>query len=120
MMRLFIFEVVHSFLIITISFAALPGLINDPSQIPLLLVQNLLAASTFFLIYILLQRLSGTAGGFWRLVTLILLGKHPEINLWTQVWHTNCRLGYIVPIHHAFSGHWFVDEFLFFIMIFWF
>jgi len=75
MSRFFIFQVVHSFLIVTISsgiIAALPSLINNPGQIPSLLAQNLPLASTFFLTYVLLQALSGTAGGFLQLVTLIL------------------------------------------------
>jgi calcium permeable stress-gated cation channel len=81
-------------LIVTISsgiIAALPGLLNNPGQIPSLLAQNLPLASTFFLTYlafslnpfgfiltfltcsyILLQALSGTAGGFLQLLTLIL------------------------------------------------
>jgi len=75
MSRFFIFQVVHSFLIVTISsgiIAALPGLLNNPGQFPSLLAQNLPLASTFFLTYILLQALSGTAGGFLQLVTLVL------------------------------------------------
>ena len=51
---------------------ALPGLISDPSSIPSLLAQNLPQASTFFLTYILLQGLTGTAGGFLQAVTLLL------------------------------------------------
>lgn len=52
--------------------AALPGIIQSPGSIPSLLATNLPQASTFFLTYILLQGLSGTAGGFLMAVTLIL------------------------------------------------
>lgn len=52
MTRYFVFQVVHSFLVITISsgiVSALQGLIKDPTGIPSLLSQKLPAASTFFL-----------------------------------------------------------------------
>ncbi|KAF7984711.1 hypothetical protein HWV62_13020 [Athelia sp. TMB] len=75
MTRYFIFQVIHSFLIMSLAsgiIKALPGLISDPSSIPSLLAQNLPQASTFFLTYILLQGLTGTAGGFLQAVTLLL------------------------------------------------
>jgi hypothetical protein len=75
MTRYFIFQVVHSFLIVTISsgiIAALPGLVKAPGSAVSLLAQNLPQASVFFLTYIILQGLSGTAAGFLQLVTLIL------------------------------------------------
>ena len=65
--------------------AALPALLNNPSSAASLLAQNLPQASTFFLTYIVLQGLSGTAGGFLQIVTLIvsyvkliLLGSTPR------------------------------------------
>ncbi|GJJ15005.1 hypothetical protein Clacol_009277 [Clathrus columnatus] len=75
MTRLFIFQVVHGFLVVTISsgiIAALPQLAKNPASIPSLLAQKLPSASTFFLTYIILQGLSGTAGGFLAIVALIL------------------------------------------------
>lgn len=75
MTRYFIFQVIHSFLIVTLSsgiFAALPSLLSNPSSIPGLLAQYLPQASTFFLTYILLQGLSGVAGGFLSAVALVL------------------------------------------------
>ncbi|CAL1699363.1 unnamed protein product [Somion occarium] len=75
MTRFFLFQVLHSFLIVTLSsglIAALPGLLNDPGSIPTLLAQNLPKASNFFLTYIILQGLSGTASGFLQVVPLIL------------------------------------------------
>lgn len=75
MTRFFIFQVIHSFLIVTLSsgiVAALPSLLENPSSIPSLLAQYLPEASTFFLTYILLQGLSGVAGGFLNVVALIL------------------------------------------------
>ncbi|KAG0704929.1 hypothetical protein DFH29DRAFT_988817 [Suillus ampliporus] len=75
MTRFFIFQVIHSFLIVTLSsgiIAALPSLLSNPSSIPSLLAQYLPQASTFFLTYIILQGLSGVAGGFLNIVALIL------------------------------------------------
>ncbi|KIM46819.1 hypothetical protein M413DRAFT_16459 [Hebeloma cylindrosporum] len=75
MTRFFIFQVIHSFLIMTLSsgiIAALPGLINNPTSIPNILATNLPQASTFFLTYIVLQGLSGVAGGFLQIVRLII------------------------------------------------
>jgi len=88
MTRFFIFQVVHSFLIVTLSsgiMAALPGLLHNPSSIPTLLAQQLPQSSTFFLTYIVLQGLSGTAGGFLQAiplaiyyVKLFILGSTPR------------------------------------------
>ncbi|KAJ7100262.1 hypothetical protein B0H15DRAFT_936877 [Mycena belliarum] len=88
MTRFFLFQVVHSFLVVTISsgiVASLSGLIKDPTSTPTLLSQKLPAASTFFLTYMILQGLSGTAGGFLQIVPLvvyyvklILLGSTPR------------------------------------------
>ncbi|KAF8221509.1 DUF221-domain-containing protein [Tricholoma matsutake] len=75
MTRFFIFQVVHSFLIVTLSsgiMAALPGLLNNPTSVPTLLAQQLPQSSTFFLTYIILQGLSGTAGGFLQVITLAI------------------------------------------------
>ncbi|RDB30694.1 Uncharacterized protein RSN1 [Hypsizygus marmoreus] len=75
MTRFFIFQVIHSFLIVTLSagiIAALPGLINNPTSIPTLLAQNLPQSSTFFLTYVILQGLAGVAGGFLQIVPLII------------------------------------------------
>lgn len=72
----FTFLVVHCFLIVSLSsgiIVSLPQIIEHPSSIPALLAKNLPQASTFFLIYILLQGLFGTAGGFlMAAVTLVL------------------------------------------------
>ncbi|THG97592.1 hypothetical protein EW026_g4428 [Hermanssonia centrifuga] len=75
MSRYFLFQVLHSFLIVTVAagiIAALPGLINSPGSIPTLLAQNLPQASNFFLTYIVLQGLSGTASGFLQISPLVL------------------------------------------------
>ncbi|KAF8524322.1 DUF221-domain-containing protein [Hysterangium stoloniferum] len=75
MTRYFIFQVIHGFLIVSISsgiIAALPGLVKNPSGIPSLLATKLPSASTFFLTFIILQGLSGTAGGFLTIVPLVL------------------------------------------------
>lgn len=88
MTRYFIFQVIHSFLIVSLSsgiIAALPSLSNNPSSAATLLAQNLPQASTFFLSYIILQGLSGTGAGFLQIVALIiyyvklfLLGSTPR------------------------------------------
>ncbi|KAG6831418.1 hypothetical protein H0H87_005239 [Tephrocybe sp. NHM501043] len=75
MTRFFIFQVIHSFIIVTLSsglIKALPQLINNPTSIPSILANNLPGASTFFLTYIILQGLSGVAGGFLQIVPLII------------------------------------------------
>ncbi|KAG9019793.1 hypothetical protein FRB90_007936 [Tulasnella sp. 427] len=75
MTRYFIFQVIHSFLIVTLSggiIQALPGLLNNPASVPTLLASNLPQASTFFLTYITLQGLTGAAGGILQIVPLIL------------------------------------------------
>ncbi|KAG8707763.1 hypothetical protein FRC08_000308 [Ceratobasidium sp. 394] len=75
MTRYFIFQVVHGFLIVTISsgiIAALPGLVNNPGSIATILAQKLPEASTFFLTYAILQGLAGSAGGLLQAVPLIL------------------------------------------------
>ena len=75
MTRYFIFQVVHSFLIVTISsglIAALPQLASNPTSIPTILAEKLPEASTFFLTYAILQGLAGSAGGLLQIVPLVL------------------------------------------------
>ncbi|KAI0764620.1 DUF221-domain-containing protein [Trametes elegans] len=75
MTRYFLFQVINSFLVVTLSsgiIAALPDLVNNPGSIPSLLAKNLPKASNFFLTYIILQGLSGTASGFLQVVPLVL------------------------------------------------
>ncbi|CUA76445.1 putative protein RSN1 [Rhizoctonia solani] len=73
MTRYFIFQVVHSFLIVTLSsgiIAALPQLASNPTSIPTILAQKLPEASTFFLTYAILQGLAGSAGGLLQILPL--------------------------------------------------
>ncbi|GJE85442.1 DUF221-domain-containing protein [Phanerochaete sordida] len=75
MTRYFLFQVLHSFLIVTFSsgiIATLPDLVNNPTSVPSKLAANLPKASNFFLTYIILQGLSGTASGFLQVVPLVL------------------------------------------------
>ncbi|EUC55080.1 RSN1-overexpression rescues sro7/sop1 in NaCl-like protein, putative [Rhizoctonia solani AG-3 Rhs1AP] len=75
MTRYFIFQVIHSFLIVTLSsgiIAALPQLASNPTSIPTILAQKLPEASTFFLTYAILQGLAGSAGGLLQIVPLVL------------------------------------------------
>jgi len=88
MSRYFIFQVIHSFLIVTLAsgiIAALPELVKDPTSAASLLANNLPASSNFFLTYIILQGLAGTGAGFLQIVALIiyyvkliLLGSTPR------------------------------------------
>jgi hypothetical protein len=88
MTRFFIFQVIHGFLIVTLSgglFSALPDLLKDPTSIPTILAKNLPGASTFFMTYAILQGLAGSAGGLLQVVPLIvyyvklfLLGSTPR------------------------------------------
>ncbi|KAI9509019.1 DUF221-domain-containing protein [Russula earlei] len=73
--RFFLFQVINGFLVVTLSsgiIASLPGLVNNPTSVPTLLAQNLPKSSTFFLTFVLLQGLAGTAGGFLQIASLIL------------------------------------------------
>ncbi|KAK7044665.1 kinase domain-containing protein [Favolaschia claudopus] len=107
MTRFFMFQVVHSFLIITISsgiVAALPELLKNPSSVPTLLAQKLPQASTFFLTYTILQGLSGTAGGFLQIVPLIvyyvklfLLGSTPRAVYGIKYGARNVAWGTLFP-----------------------
>ncbi|KAL7277352.1 hypothetical protein ACG7TL_009211 [Trametes sanguinea] len=75
MTRYFLFQVINSFLVVTLSsgiIASLPDLVNNPASIPSLLARNLPKASNFFLTYVILQGLSGTASGFLQVVPLVL------------------------------------------------
>ncbi|KIJ36932.1 hypothetical protein M422DRAFT_211854 [Sphaerobolus stellatus SS14] len=75
MTRFFAFQVVHGFLVVSLSsgiIAALPDLVKNASSIPATLAQRLPNASTFFLTYIILQGLTGTAGGFLTIVPLVI------------------------------------------------
>ncbi|KAL0959979.1 hypothetical protein HGRIS_011638 [Hohenbuehelia grisea] len=75
MNRFFIFQVIHSFLIVTLSSGliyALQDLASNPTSIPTILAQKLPQASVFFLTYVVLQGLSGVAGGFLQIIPLIL------------------------------------------------
>ncbi|KAK6996370.1 kinase domain-containing protein [Favolaschia claudopus] len=75
MTRFFMFQVVHSFLIITVSsgiVAAYPGLLRAPTSVPTLLAQRLPQASTFFLTFTVLRGLSGAANGLLQIGPLIL------------------------------------------------
>ncbi|THU93637.1 DUF221-domain-containing protein [Dendrothele bispora CBS 962.96] len=86
--RFFLFQVVHSFIVLTLSsgiVASLQDLLNSPASIPSTLARNLPQASTFFLTYVILQGLSGAAGGFLQIVPLViyyvklyLLGSTPR------------------------------------------
>lgn len=107
MTRYFIFQVIHSFLIVTVSagiIGSLDGLINNPTSIPSLLAHNLPTSSTFFLTYVILQGLSGTASGFLQIVPLAiyyvklyLLGSTPR-SIWGIKYGTrNVAWGTLFP-----------------------
>ncbi|KAF9259050.1 DUF221-domain-containing protein [Marasmius fiardii PR-910] len=75
MTRFFIFQVIHSFLIVTLASGIISGLgdfLQNPSGIPNRLADKLPQASTFFLTYVILQGLSGTAGGFLQIIPLVI------------------------------------------------
>ncbi|KAI9509025.1 hypothetical protein F5148DRAFT_1283361 [Russula earlei] len=85
MNRFFLFQVFNGFLIVSFSsgiVASLPSLVNrktgvgsivnNPTGIPTLLAQNLPKSSTFFLTFVILQGLAGTAVGFLQIVPLVL------------------------------------------------
>ncbi|KAK7203891.1 hypothetical protein BZA70DRAFT_250254 [Myxozyma melibiosi] len=78
----FSFQVVHVFLITTISSAAasvVTQIISEPSSAMSLLANNLPKASNFFIAYILLQGLSGAGGLALQIVALIISQILPRI-----------------------------------------
>ncbi|KAI0296382.1 hypothetical protein BC826DRAFT_1174720 [Russula brevipes] len=73
--RFFLYQVFNGFLVVALSsgiIKALPFLVNDPNGIPRKLAENLPGSSTFFLNFILLQGLSGAAGGFLQVGPLVM------------------------------------------------
>lgn len=75
MHKYFFFLVVNVLLVTTLAggiFNTLPDIINNPTGVVFLLAKNLPAASTFFISYVLLATLTGTASEILQLVPLIL------------------------------------------------
>lgn len=75
MTRYFFFQVIHSFLIVSLSsgiIAALPELVKDLSAAPTLLARNLPLASNFFITFVILQGLTATASALLTLVPLVI------------------------------------------------
>lgn len=75
MTRFFLFQVVHSFLIVTLSSGVIASgldMFKEPTTIPATLAENLPKASNFFLTYVILQGLAGSAGGFLQIVALAI------------------------------------------------
>ena len=107
MTRYFLFQVIHSFLIVSLSsgiIAALPELVNDLSAAPTLLAKNLPLASNFFLTFVILQGLTATAAGLLTLVPLIiyyvkliLLGSTPRSIFTIKYTMQNVRWGSLFP-----------------------
>jgi len=107
MTRFFIFQVFHSFLIVTLSsgiIASLNSILNNPTSIPATLAHGLPQASTFFFTYILLQGLSGVGGGFLQIVPLIvyyvklyLLGSTPRAVWGIKYGKTSVAWGTLFP-----------------------
>ena len=108
MTRYFIFQVIHSFLIVSLAsgiIAALPELVNDLSSAPTLLARNLPLASNFFLTFIILQGLTVTASSLLTLVPLIiyyvkliLLGSTPRSIFTIKYTMRNVEWGTLFPI----------------------
>ncbi|KDN33516.1 hypothetical protein RSAG8_13393, partial [Rhizoctonia solani AG-8 WAC10335] len=108
MTRYFIFPVVHLFHIVTISSritAALPQLASNPTNVSIILAENLPEASTPFLTYAILHRLAGSAGGLLQVVPLVLyhvklyiLGSTPRSIYKTKYLLCNVAWGTIFPL----------------------
>jgi calcium permeable stress-gated cation channel len=107
MTRYFLFQVIHSFLIVTLAsgiIAALPDLANNLSLAPTLLARNLPLASNFFLSFILLQGLTATASILLTIVPLviyyvklILLGSTPRSIFTIKYTMTSVQWGTLFP-----------------------
>lgn len=108
MTRYFIFQVIHSFLIVSLSsgiIAALPQLADNLSLAPTLLATNLPLASNFFLTFIILQGLTATASGLLTIIPLIiyyvklvLLGSTPRSIFTIKYTMRNVAWGTLFPI----------------------
>lgn len=108
MTRLFIFQVIHGFLIVTLASGlvkAIPAIAKNPSSAVTLLATQLPAASTFFLTYFVTTSFAGAAGSLLQIVKLIvyyvkliLLGSTPrsvfniKYNSSTVAWGTLVRV----------------------------
>ncbi|CAE6435886.1 unnamed protein product [Rhizoctonia solani] len=115
MSRYFIFQVIHSFLIVTISsglIAALPQLASNPTSIPTILAEKPPEASTFFLTYAMLQGLAGSAGGLFTdcavgavLCEVVHSWKQSLLDLYDQVLSAERGMGYTLLCYDADHGH---------------
>ena len=107
MTRYFLFQVIHSFLIVSLAsgiIAALPELAKDIGLAPTLLAQNLPLASNFFLTFVILQGLTATASVLLTLVPLIiyyvkliLLGSTPRSIFTIKYTMRNVQWGTLYP-----------------------
>ncbi|KAF9787955.1 DUF221-domain-containing protein [Thelephora terrestris] len=107
MTRYFIFQVIHSFLIVTLAsgiIAALPQLAGNLGLAPTLLARNLPLASNFFLTFVILQGLTATASVLLTLVPLIiyyvkliLLGSTPRSVFTIKYTMRNVQWGTLFP-----------------------
>lgn len=107
MTRYFLFQVIHSFLIVSLAsgiIAALPDIIKNPSSVPTLLATNLPLASNFFLTFVILQGLTATASILLTLVPLvvyyvklILLGSTPRSIFTIKYTMGNVQWGTLFP-----------------------
>ena len=108
MTRYFIFQVIHSFLIVTLAsgiVAALPELVNDLSSVPTLLARNLPSASNFFLTFVAFHGLTATASVLLTLIPLIvyyvklvLLGSTPRSIFTIKYTMRSVQWGTLFPI----------------------
>ncbi|KAK0531912.1 phosphate metabolism protein 7 [Tilletia horrida] len=102
MTRFFLFQIIQNFLFLTIVSGSAADvtkfandLANNPTSFPGTIASAIPKGSTFFLSFIALQGLTGTASGFLRVaplavyyVKLYLLGSTPR-----KVWHINNDMG---------------------------
>ena len=108
MTRYFIFQVIHSFLIVTLAsgiIAALPEFAKNPGSIPTLLATNLPSASNFFLTFIILHGLTGSASRLLTIVPLIvyyvkltILGSTPRLIFMIKYTMRHVEWGTLFPI----------------------
>ncbi|CAE6423927.1 unnamed protein product, partial [Rhizoctonia solani] len=112
MTRYFIFQVIHSFLIVTISsglIAALPQLASNPTSIPTILAEKPPEASTIFLTYAILQGM--LLEGFSQIMPLVLyyakwyiLGSNPCLIYTIRYSLRNVAWGTLFPAMTLITG----------------
>ncbi|KZP02152.1 hypothetical protein FIBSPDRAFT_1056046 [Athelia psychrophila] len=108
MTRYFMFLVVHSFLVMSLSgiIMTLPQIVEDPSSIPTILPKNLSQASTFFHTYIFLYRASPAFSWPSRSSCTTSTSTSLAPSIYGLKYGALCRVGDALPRDDPPPRHW--------------